>query len=265
MNKGNLHPLTQFMRLSLQYFNQLGFEIKEGNEVESEWYNFDALNVPANHPVRDVQDTFWLAPTCPENIRGSKIEGLSNKKEVLRTHTTGTEARIIKESKIKPPFRIIVPGRCYRNERTDATHEHTFNQIDGIIVDKNINMAHLIGILEGWIKTVLGPNVVVRTVPSYFPFVEPGMEVHIKFPGPSTGSGQAGKWPAARSSRSEGWLEMLGAGMAHPKVLKNMGIDPTKWQAAMWGPGIDRFAMLKWGINDIRLFNSQDLRFLKQF
>lgn len=248
--KGNLHPITQFMRQSLKYFTDLGFQIKEGNEIESEWYNFDALNVPTDHPSRDVQDTFWLQ-TNPAEARRAKGGG-----EVLRTHTTGTESQIIKEEKIKPPFKIIVPGRCYRNERTDATHEHTFYQIDGIVVDRNVNMSHLIGILSDWMKSIYGQEIKIRTVPSYFPFVEPGLEMHIQL--------KDGKW-----------MEMLGAGMGHPVVLKNMGLDPEKpgrrslgeggWQAAMWGPGIDRFAMLKYGINDIRKFHSQDLRFLKQF
>lgn len=228
---GHLHPLTQFMRQSLKYFQDLGFSIAEGSEIESEWYNFDALNVPVDHPARDVQDTFWMESKNPE---------------VLRTHCTGSELCYIKTKKIKPPFRIVVPGKCYRNERTDITHEHTFYQIDGIIADKDINMKHLVGILSGWIKAVLGDNVEIRIRPHLFPFVEPGMEMDIKL--------ADGKW-----------REMLGAGMAHPVVLKNMGLDPNKWQVAMWGPGIDRFAMIKYGINDIRKFHSQDLRFLKQF
>jgi len=229
--KGNLHPLTKFMRLSLKYFKKYGFEIVEGDEIESEWYNFDALNVPADHPARDVQDTFWID---------------SQDKRVLRTHTTGSELHYIKSSALKPPFRLVMPGRCYRNERTDMTHEHTFYQIDGIAVDKNINLTNLVGILSGWIKDVLGNNVKIRVRPHLFPFVEPGMEIDIML--------ADGKW-----------REMLGAGMAHPVVLKNMGIDPEKWNAAMWGPGIDRFAMLKYNISDIRRFQSQDLRFLKQF
>lgn len=243
MKNGHLHPLTQFMRISLNYFQDLGFEIMEGNEIESEWYNFDALNVPADHPARDVQDTFWLD---------------SKKPEVLRTHTTGSESRLIKENKIKPPFRIVIPGRCYRNERTDITHEHTFYQIDGIIVDKYINMRNLVSILSGWIKSVLGDKVKIRIRPHLFPFVEPGLEMDIML--------SDGK-PVRHASQGDasGWREMLGAGMAHPIVLKNMGIDPEKYNGAMWGPGIDRFAMLKYGINDIREFHKQDLRFLKQF
>jgi phenylalanyl-tRNA synthetase alpha chain len=229
-HKGNLHPITQFNRLSIKFFTDRGFQIYEGNEIETEWYNFDALNIPDNHPSRDVQDTFWL----------------KNKKYLLRTHNTASEPRIVKENNIKPPFKIIVPGRDFRNERTDNTHEHTFNQIDGIYVDKDVNMSHLIGVLSDWMKTIFGNKINIRIRPHLFPFVEPGLEMDVQL--------------------SDGkWREMLGAGMAHPVVLKNMGIDPEKWQAIMWGTGIDRYAMLKWSIDDIRLFNSQDLRFLKQF
>lgn len=228
--KGHLHPLTQINRLSLKYFRDLGFRIMEGNEIESEWYNFDALNMIADHAARDMQDTFWL----------------DNKKEVLRTHNTGSESRLIKKNKIKPPLKIVVPGRDYRNENIDRTHEHTFYQIDGIYVDKNVNIQNLIAILDGWVKAVLGNDVETRFRPSYFPFVEPAIEIDFKLTGKK-------------------WLELGGAGMGHPVVLKHMGIDPSKWQAAMWGPGIDRFAMKKYKIDDIRRFHGQDLRFLKQF
>lgn len=226
---GHLNPLTQFMRVSLKYFSDRGFEIVEGNEIESEWWNFDALNVAANSPVRDVQDTFWLK------------DG-----RLLRTHTTGTEARYIKEKSIKPPFRIVVPGRCFRNESTDATHEHTFYQIDGIAVDKNLNMTNLIGILDGYMKELFGNDIKTRVRPHLFPFVEPGLEMDMCKPGKS-------------------WTEMLGAGMAHPIVLKNMGIDPEKWQGIMWGMGIDRYMMQYFSVDDIRLTYSGDLRYLKQF
>ena len=228
---GHFHPITCFMRESLKYFTDLGFSIYEGNDIESEWYNFDALNVPAQHPSRDMQDTFWIE---------------SNDHMVLRTHTTGTESHIVNNLHLQPPFRIVVPGRIYRNERTDISHEHTFNQIDGIVVDTDVNIRHLVGILSGWMKSIFGNKITIRIQPSYFPFVEPALEMHAKLPD--------GKW-----------REMLGAGMAHPTVLKNMGIDPQKWQAIMWGPGIDRYTMLKYNINDIRKFNSQDLRFIKQF
>ncbi len=227
---GHLHPITQFTRLSVNFFANRGFQVYEGKNIETEWYNFDALNVPADHPSRDVQDTFWL----------------KGKKKLLRTHNTGSELHIINEKKITPPFKIIVPGRDYRNERTDSTHEHTFNQIDGIYVDRDVNMTHLIGILTDWMKSIFGDQIKVRTRPHLFPFVEPGLEMDVRL-------------------EDGTWREMLGAGMAHPVVLKNMGIDPNKWQGIMWGPGIDRYAMIKWKIDDVRLFNSQDLRFLKQF
>lgn len=225
----NLHPLTQFMRQSVAYFNNLGFEIGDGLEIESEWNNFDALNVPANHPSREIQDTFWTTD-----------------KRVLRTHTTASEVRYINGMKLKPPFKLIIPGRCFRNEATDATHEHTFYQIDGIAVDKNMNMGYLIGILDGYFKAMFGDRIETRVRPHYYPFVEPGMDMDIKL--------------------SDGkWREMLGSGMAHPKVLKNMGIVPEEWQGIMWGMGIDRFAMQYFKISDIRSFYSGDMRFIKQF
>jgi len=242
---GHIHPLTQFMRISLKYFTDRGFEIALGPEIETEWYNFDALNVPATHPSRDVQDTFWLVPTCSEYHRGSEVEGTKDGR-VLRTHTTATDIRVIKERKLQPPLRLIIPGRCFRNEATDQTHEHTFYQIDGIAVDKDINMTHLIGILDGYMKELFGDKIKTRVRPHLYPFVEPGMDMDIQLPN--------GKWQ-----------EMLGSGMAHPVVLKNMGIDPDKWQAIMWGMGIDRYMMQYFGIDDIRLSYSGDLRFLKQF
>lgn len=226
---GHLHPLTQFMRVSLKYFQDRGFEIAEGPEVETEWYNFDALNVPATHPARDMQDTFWLT------------DG-----RVLRTQTTSADIRYIKENELKPPFKLIVPGRIFRNESTDQTHDHTFYQIDGIAIDKDMSMSFLIGILDDYIKTIFANVVKIKVRPSLFPFVEPGMELDIQLPD--------GKW-----------REMLGAGMAHPTVLKNMGIDPEQWQGIMWGMGIDRFMMQYFKINDVRLSYNSDLRFLKQF
>lgn len=227
---GGLHPLTQLMRKSLKYFEDLGFQIAEGPEVETEWYNFDALNMFENHPARDMQDTFWI----------------KDQKKVLRTQTTSADCHFIKENKIQPPFKLIVPGRIFRREATDMTHEHTFYQIDGIAVDKEISLGHLIGLLDGFAKALLGPQTETRFRPSYFPFVEPGLEMDIKIP-----NGE--------------WREMLGAGMAHPQVLKNMGINPEEWQGIMWGMGFDRFMMQYFKVNDIRLSYSGDLRFLKQF
>ena len=236
--KGHLHPLTQFMRLSLKFFEECGFEIAEGPEIETVWNNFDALNMLENHPARDTQDTFWLVP--------SKIEGIKDAKKVLRTHTTAVEVDYIKSHNIKPPFKLIIPGRCFRHEPTDMTHEHTFYQIDGIAVDKDLNMGHLMGILDEYMKVLFGKDVKTRFRPHYYPFVEPGMDMDIKL--------LDGKW-----------REMLGSGMGHPQVLKNMGINPEKYQAIMWGMGIDRYMMQYFKIDDIRLSYGGDLRFLKQF
>ena len=230
MSKGHLHPLTQIIRLSLKFFTDLGFEIAEGPEIETEWYNFDALNTPADHPSRDIQDTFWL-----KGVR-----------KVLRTHTTPVDVRVIKENKMKPPLRLIIPGRCFRNEPTDLTHEHTFYHLDGIVIEKDINMGHLIGLLDDYVKYIFGKDVQTRVRPHLFRFVEPGLELDIKM-------------------RDGSWREMLGAGMAHPVVLKNAGIDTEKWQGIMWGLGVDRFMMQYFNVDDIRLSYSGDLRFLKQF
>lgn len=247
MTKGHLHPLTQFTRRSLKYFTDRGFNIALGPELETEWYNFDALNVPATHPSRDVQDTFWVKPNPSE--ASAKGDG---DRRVLRTHTTATDIREAKEKKLSPPFRLIIPGRCFRNEATDQVHEHTFYQIDGIAVDKNLNMKHLIGLLEGFMKEIFGDEIKTRVRPHLYPFVEPGMDLDIQL---------APSEPGGRPR----WQEMLGAGMAHPKVLKNIGIDPKKYQGIMWGMGTTRYAMKYFDISDMRLFMSGDLRFLKQF
>lgn len=227
--KGHLHPLTQYMRASLKYFTDRGFMIAEGPIINPEWDNFDALNVPKNHPSRDVQDTFYLKD-----------------KKVLRTHTTTSDVYVIKGQNLKPPLKLIIPGRCFRNEATDATHNYNFYQFDGIAVGKNFNLTNLIGILEGYIKELFGENVKIRVRPGHFDFVEPGLEIDMQMPDGS-------------------WMEMLGAGMAHPNVLNNLGIDPEEWQAIMWGPGVDRFAMQFFCLDDIRTAYSGDLRFNKQF
>lgn len=226
---GHLHPLTQFIRASLKYFEDLGYQIVEGPIIESEWDNFDALNVSADHPSRDVQDTFWTKDN-----------------RVLRTHTTATDAYYINKNKLEPPFKLIIPGRCFRNEATDATHNYNFYHIDGIAIDKNLNMGHLIGVLDGYMKQLFGEKIKSRVRPGHFSFVEPGLEIDILLPN--------GKW-----------REMLGAGMGHPNVLKNLGIDPDKWQAIMWGMGIDRYMMQQFNLDDLRTAYNGDLRFIKQF
>jgi phenylalanyl-tRNA synthetase alpha chain len=226
---GSLNPLTILFRESVSIFAKMGFEVFEGPEIETEWFNFDALNVPATHPSRDMQDTFWLKEEKREHP--------------LRTHTISVDVRIMKTK--RPPIRAVIPGRCFRNEKLDATHEATLHQIDYFAIEKGINMSHLIWTLEYFIKEVFGKNTEIQIRPSYFPFVEPGMEMAIK--------------------RNGKWLEMLGAGMLHPQVIKNMGLDPKMWQGFAFGIGADRLAMVKYGINNIRLFESGDLRFLSQF
>ncbi|MFA6423287.1 MAG: phenylalanine--tRNA ligase subunit alpha [Patescibacteria group bacterium] len=229
MQTGHLHPTTMFMRKIVNHFVRQGFKVAEGPEAETEWHNFDFLNVSADHPSRDAQDTFWL-----------------DKEKLLRTHTTSVQGRIVNpESSIKPPLRYIMPGKIFRNEATDQTHEAIFYQIDGFAIDKDIKLTDLLGELENLFKSILGPDTKIRFRPHLFPFVEPGVEMDLFFKGR--------------------WMELLGAGMIHPKVLQNMGLDPAEWQGFAFGLGLDRFLMAYYGIEDIRLFHKNDLRFLQQF
>ena len=220
---GRLHPLTEMMHALSNIFVEMGFEIADGPHMEDEFHNFDALNIPADHPARDMQDTFF--------IKGKQGH-------VLRSHTSNVQIRYMEEH--QPPIRIVAPGMVYRNEATDATHEVQFHQIEGLVIDKGISVAHLKGALETFIERVYGPGVEYRLRPGYFPFVEPGFEVDLKFNGR--------------------WLEVLGAGMVHPRVLEHVGIDPTEYSGFAFGIGIDRMAMMKWGIDDIRLLYQGDLR-----
>jgi len=224
--KGNLHPITQLLREAISNFRELGFDVYQGPEVETEWYNFDALNMAADHPARDMQDTFWL----------------SNEK-LLRTHTSNGQVRYAETR--KPPIRAVFPGQVYRNEATDFKHETSIYQLEGLCIDKDIKVGHLLGTLEQFFKKMYGEETEIRFNPSFFPFVEPGFEVEAKYKGK--------------------WIELLGAGMVHPKVIQNMKIDPKVYSGFAFGMGIDRLVMLKYGIEDIRNLRSGDLRFLKQF
>ncbi len=226
INKGNLHPVTQSLRKAISFFESLGFDVFEGPEVDTEWYNFDALNVPAEHPARDAQDTFYLT------------DG-----RLLRTQTSNSQVRY-GEGKT-PPIKVVVPGVCYRNEATDAGHETTFYQFEGLYIDKNVTMGHLFWTLENFYKSVYGDSVKIRFKPSFFPFTEPSVEFDVKFKGK--------------------WFELGGAGMVHPKVIKNMGLNPEVYSGFAFGPGVERPIMVQYGIQDIRLLRSGDLRFLKQF
>ena len=221
----------------------MGFTFAEGPLLESERYNFDTLNVPKDHPSRDMQDTFFIKD-MPEHV--------------LRTHTSPVQVRYM-ESQIKkgalPPYRVIVPGKVFRNEATDMTHEAEFTQIEGLVVGEDISLAHLKGTLESFLKNMFkGAQVEIRFRPSFFPFVEPGVEVDMRLVG-----------DAVPEKLKDKWIEMMGAGMVHPAVLKNAGLDPKKYQGFAFGMGLDRLAMLKWGIDDVRYMHSADLRFINQF
>ncbi len=238
--RGHLHPVTQIQNKANEIFTSLGFEIVEGPEVETEWYNFDALNIPADHPARDMWDTFWLSPESQK----SKVK---SQKLLLRTHTSPVQVRYMETH--QPPFRIIAPGRTFRHEASDASHDIQFYQLEGLMVDKDISVASFKAVINEFLKKMFGEDVKTRLRPSYFPFVEPGFEVDMHGP--------------------KGWMEMLGAGMVHPNVFKAAGYNPAPpadgWQGFAFGIGLDRIAMMKYKIDDIRLFCSGNLRFLRQF
>ncbi len=243
MDKGHIHPISSLIRESSRIFEGMGFAVADGPLLESEWYNFDALNVPKDHPARDMQDTFFIKDE----------PGM-----VLRTHTSPVQVRYM-ESMIKngvqPPYRIVVPGKVFRNEATDMTHEAEFFQIEGLAVGEDITLAHLKGTLAKFFKELFkGASVEERFRPSYFPFVEPGVEVDMRLVGSDVPDKLRDKW-----------IEMMGAGMVHRDVLKNAGVDPEKYKGFAFGMGLDRLALLRWGIDDVRHMHSADLRFINQF
>ncbi|MBQ9600006.1 MAG: phenylalanine--tRNA ligase subunit alpha [Clostridia bacterium] len=236
--RGELHPLTKVMNNIKDTFIGMGFEIADGPEVELDYYNFEALNIPPNHPARDTQDTFYIS----DNV-------------VLRTQTSGMQVRVME--KTKPPIRIIAPGKVYRSDAVDATHSPVFHQSEGLVVDKGVTMADLKGTLEMFIHRLYGNETKVRFRPHHFPFTEPSAELDIScFKCGGKGCGMC---------KGEGWIEILGCGMVHPKVLANCGIDPEVYSGFAFGIGLERIAMGKYDINDLRLFFENDLRFLKQF
>ncbi len=237
--KGNIHPLAQTQRTIEQLFQSLGFEIADGPEIETEWYNFDALDIPDTHPARDMQDTFWVSSNA-------NIENL-----VLRTQTSNVQIRTMEKG---APVRIIAPGRVYRNEETDTTHDSIFYQVEGLIIDKNISLAHLKGVIENMLEGIFQKQMKVRFRPGYFPFVEPGLEVDIWF-----------EYTDKDGNQKSQWLEFMGAGMVHPQVLKNCNIDPTQYTGFAFGFGLTRLVMIQHAIEDIRLLFSQKKSFLSQF
>jgi phenylalanyl-tRNA synthetase alpha chain len=242
---GRLHPLTQTITEICDIFVSMGFQVVEGPEVEWNYYNFEALNIPRHHPARDSMATLWVDA---ENEEGERDM-------LLRTHTTAVDIRVMEQ--MSPPIRVIEPGKVYRYEASDATHVPMFHQIDGLAVDKNLTMADLKGTLYEFARRFFGEDRKVRFRCDYFPFVEPGVEMAIE----CLVCGGSG----CRLCGGSGWIEILGAGMTHPRVLERSGIDPRAYTSFAFGMGIDRLPMLRYGIDDIRLLYGSDLRFLRQF
>jgi phenylalanyl-tRNA synthetase alpha chain len=238
VRRGALHPVTIIQREIEQLFLSLGFTVVDGPEVESEYYNFDALNIPATHPARDTQDTFWTQ------------DG-----HLLRTHTSPMQVRAME--RFGPPLRVIAPGRVFRNEEVDASHEHTFYQLEGMMIDREVSVAHLIYFMKTLLSGIFRREVTVRLRPGYFPFVEPGFELDIQ----CLICGGSG-CPVCKQS---GWVELLPCGLVHPNVLRAGRIDPEEWNGFAFGLGLTRLAMMRYQVDDIRLMHSGDLRFLEQF
>src|SRR5947208_14539057 len=235
---GSLHPITQIQAEIEDLFVSIGFTVLDGPEVESEYYNFDALNIPADHPARDMQDTFWLT------------DG-----NLLRTHTSPVQVRGME--KLGPPLRMIAPGRVFRNESVDASHEHTFYQLEGMMIDRDVSVANLIYFMKTLLAAIFKRDVTVRLRPGYFPFVEPGFELDIQC--------LICGGPGCPVCKQSGWVELLPCRLVHPNVLRMSGIDPDEWSGFAFGLGLTRLAMMRYGIDDIRQLQGGDLRFLEQF
>lgn len=254
---GHLHPLTIIENEITDIFKSMNFSVIDGGrEVETEYYNFDALNIPKNHPAREMHDTFWLNPTNNEGLEKRNRQSLVvSGRLLLRTHTSPMQIRYMETH--KPPFQIVVPGRVFRYEATDASHEINFNQIECLMVGKDVNLTNFKYIIQEFFTRLFKKKLEVRLRPSYFPFVEPGLEIDIqcvKCGGKGCGI-----------CKGSGWLEIMGAGMVHPNVLKAGGYDPREYQGFAFGLGTERIAMLKYNIPDIRMFYSGDLKFINQF
>jgi phenylalanyl-tRNA synthetase alpha chain len=236
--RGHLHPITRIQRELEDLFVSLGFAVLDGPEVETEYYNFDALNIPTDHPARDMQDTFWLD--------GGHLH---------RTHTSRVQVRGME--RLGPPLRMIAPGRVFRNESVDASHEHTFYQLEGMMVDRDVSVANLIYFMKTLLTAIFHREVVVRLRPGYFPFVEPGFELDIQC--------LICGGPGCAVCKQSGWVELLPCGLVHPNVLRQSGIDPDQWGGFAFGLGLTRLVMMRYGIDDIRQLQGGDLRFLEQF
>ncbi|MFK4391854.1 phenylalanyl-tRNA synthetase alpha chain [Peribacillus frigoritolerans] len=240
VNKGNLHPLTRIVEEIEDLFIGMGYTVAEGPEVESDYYNFEALNLPKSHPARDMQDSFYITDEI-----------------LMRTHTSPVQARTMEKHKGQGPVKIICPGKVYRRDNDDATHSHQFQQIEGLVIDENISMSDLKGTLDVFAKKVFGQDREIRLRPSFFPFTEPSVEVDI--------SCKICNGKGCSVCKKTGWIEVLGAGIVHPNVLEMAGFDSKKYSGFAFGMGVERIAMLKYGVDDIRHFYTNDVRFLKQF
>ncbi len=236
--QGGLHPINIVLNDLIDIFQSMGFDVVDGPEVETDYYNFEALNVPADHPARDMQDTFFLS----ENM-------------ILRSQTSAAQIRTMEQR--KPPIKMVCPGRVFRADEVDATHSPVFHQMEGLVVDKGITMCDLKGVLEQFAREIYGPDTKVKFRPSFFPFTEPSVEVDVSC------SECGGK--GCRVCKGSGWIEILGAGMVHPNVLRRCGIDPEVYSGFAFGIGIDRLAITRYKISDIRLLFENDVRFLEQF
>jgi phenylalanyl-tRNA synthetase alpha chain len=248
---GKLHPLTQVTEDIVRAFRKLGFAVADGPEIEDEYHCFDALNTPADHPARDTQDTFYVAQASGLCVNPGKTNSgqRPEPQSLLRTHTSSVQIRVMKSQ--PPPVRIIVPGRVYRRDNADATHNPTFQQIEGLYVDKGVTVGDLKGTVEFVFKELLGRDVKIRFRPHYFSYTEPSFEIDFS--------------NALVKKLGKDWLEIAGCGMVHPQVFENVGYDPEIWTGWAFGFGIERIAMIRYGINDIRLFYENDVRFLRQF
>ena len=247
---GKLHPLTQVTDDIVRAFRKIGFVVADGPEIEDEYHCFDSLNTPADHPARDTQDTFYLDDNVPGASRSqADASGTLAARSLLRTHTSSVQIRVMQSQ--PPPIRIIAPGRVYRRDNADATHNPTFQQIEGLYVDKNVTVGDLKGTVEFVFKEVLGDDVKLRFRPHYFSYTEPSLEIDFT--------------NSLVKKLGKDWLEIAGCGMVHPQVFENVGYDPEVWSGWAFGFGIERIAMLRYGINDIRLFYENDRRFLRQF
>jgi phenylalanyl-tRNA synthetase alpha chain len=244
LQAGRLHPITQTLRDVLRAFENLGFQVAEGPEIEWDYYNFESLRIPADHPARDMWDTLWI-----------DYEREGKRTMLLRTHTSPNQVRIMERT--KPPIRVVVPGKCYRYENTDLTHEWMMTQVEGLAVDDDISMADLKGTLAEFARRIFGADRKVAFRCDYFPFVEPGMELRIDC--------FICRGEGCRTCGRTGWIEILGAGMVHPEIITNAGYDAERYTGFAFGMGIERIALLRHGVDDIRYFYANDLRFLQQF